>query len=46
MSLVCHNCGNDMRPSDNLSGRDGTMVYPNVLSLIWTARFLILKEGR
>ena len=35
MSLVCHNCGNDMRPSDDLPDRDGTMVYPNVLSLIW-----------
>jgi len=37
MSLCCHNCGQDMGPSDTFPGREGTMVFPNVLSFIWVA---------
>ncbi len=35
MSLVCDNCGHAMGPCDDLPGKDGTMVYVSVLSLIW-----------
>ena len=35
MSLVCHNCSRDMGPSETLPGREGTIVYPQVLSFIW-----------
>lgn len=35
MSLICHNCGQEMGPSDSFPGREGTMVFPNVLSFIW-----------
>lgn len=35
MSLVCHACGNNMGSSETFPGREGTMVYPHVLSMIW-----------
>lgn len=35
MSLMCSTCERDMGPSDNFPGREGVMVYANVLSLIW-----------
>lgn len=40
MSLCCHNCGQGLGPSDSFPGREGTMVFPNVLSLIWVAEEL------
>ena len=41
MSLVCNECGEDLGPSKTLPGREGTMVYPSVISLI----YLPEKEG-
>lgn len=31
MSLVCHECKNDLQPGDDLPGREGGMVNPNLL---------------
>lgn len=35
MSLACSACEKDMGPSESFPGREGTMVYPNVLAMIW-----------
>ncbi|MBI4120959.1 MAG: hypothetical protein HY457_01755 [Parcubacteria group bacterium] len=35
MSLVCHECGNDIQPSDTLPAREGGIIHPNVISLAW-----------
>lgn len=35
MSLVCGECEIDIQPSVTLPGREGTMVHPNVPSLVW-----------
>lgn len=35
MSLICHECDTEMQPSDSLPGREGILVYPNVLSMVW-----------
>lgn len=35
MSLVCSECNLDMSPSETLPGREGTIVHPCVLSLIY-----------
>ena len=36
MSLVCHECGRDVQPSDELPAREGGMIYPHVPSWIWS----------
>lgn len=35
MSLVCHECGEDIQPSDQIINHEGGMIYPNVVSLAW-----------
>jgi hypothetical protein len=35
MSLACSACNHTMGPSEELPGREGVMVYPVVLSMIW-----------
>jgi len=41
MSLLCHECGFDVQPSEVLPGREGTFIHPNVLSIVWTTGELI-----
>lgn len=36
MSLICNECEIDMKPSDDLPGRERGMVYPKVKTSIWT----------
>lgn len=36
MSLICYECKTDVQPSNQLPGREGSLVYPTVPSLIWT----------
>ena len=35
MSLMCSTCRHDMGPSECFPGREGTMICPRVLALIW-----------
>lgn len=35
MSLVCHECGFDIKPSSNLPGREGIIIHPVVISVAW-----------
>jgi hypothetical protein len=35
MSLVCNECGKEMRPSESLPGREGMLVHPVVRALIY-----------
>lgn len=35
MSLVCNECSVDLQPSKSLPGREGVLVYPNLLSLVY-----------
>ncbi|GEM_PF-4512380 len=37
MSLVCHECQQDMQPSDELPGREGGMLTPILPSIVWVA---------
>jgi len=36
MSLACPECLKDLGPSEDFPGREGTMVHPNLLSLVYT----------
>lgn len=35
MSLVCYECHRDMKPSQTFPGREGTLVYPVVHSIVY-----------
>jgi len=35
MSLVCYECNRDLEPGEELPGREGTLVYPNLQALIY-----------
>jgi hypothetical protein len=44
MSLVCHECGDDMGPSQALPGREGVMVHPIVKSMIYVPKKLKIQN--
>lgn len=52
MSLCCAECYNDMQPSDSLPGREGAMVHPVVMSIVYDKedkphfRYLEVRENR
>ena len=35
MSLACHECGQDLRPSPTFPGREGGIIHPSVLAIAW-----------
>ena len=36
MSLLCQECGYDLKPGNELPGREGGMVNPNMIASVWT----------
>lgn len=41
MSICCHECGDDLRPSEDLPGREGAYVFPILDAICWN----IDKQG-
>ncbi len=35
MSLFCYECGQDLEPSIKLPGKEGVVIYPNLVTLIY-----------